>query len=211
MLTRYVAVLLCCGITSSLFGQEGLHTVFSNRTLAFNVGYGVPNLSTQMFLLLDGPQYVSLIRSWGPFHFRAEQSVSNKFGIGFSFNIAYMEASWKVAYYNNPSQVYNKYLRKTAFSFLLRSWIHFVPEHQFIDPYFSFGFGYRWNQAQYDDGGDPYDDGIAYSWAFPLAFEATLGFRYYITRNMAVYMETGIAKSIINFGLTLKFEREPIF
>lgn len=154
--------------------------------------------------------YNAFTKWWGPIHFRADQAVSNSFGIGISFNVAYMEAAWKTNYSSNPSKTYTKHLRVTAFSFLLRSWIHFVPNHPFIDPYFSFGFGYRWNDIQYNNGGDSYDDNaILYEFTFPLAFEASVGFRYYLTRNLALYMETGIAKSIINFGLTFKIERDP--
>ncbi len=210
MLNRYTILCICSLINFSVYSQDKLPSVFSNRTLAINLGYGVPNLSAKMFDLFNSLQYNAFTKSWGPIHFRAEQAVSNSFGIGISFNVAYVEASWKQSDPFNPSKSYSKNLQLTALSFLLRSWIHFVPNHPFIDPYFSFGFGYRWNDVKYNNGGDPYDDNIIISeFAFPLAFEAALGFRYYLTRNLALYIETGIAKSIINFGLTFKIERDP--
>ncbi|NPA34415.1 MAG: hypothetical protein GXO48_05750 [Chlorobi bacterium] len=211
MLNRYTILLLWWFVFFSASSEDDLPSVFSNRTLALSMGYGVPNLSAKMFDVFNSPQYNSLVRTWGPIHFRAEQAVSHWFGIGISFNIAYMEASWKESDPFNPSKTYSKHLQLTAMSFLLRSWIHFVPNHPFIDPYFSFGFGYRWNEIQYNNGGDPNDyNTIVYELAFPVAFEAALGFRYYLTRNLALYMETGIAKSIINIGFTFKIERDPM-
>ncbi len=193
------------------YSQDQLPQVFSNRTLTISLGYGVPNLTEKMFNLTILRQSNALTNSWGPLHLRSEQAVAEWFGIGVSVNIAYFRASWKTTDPFNPSTTYLKDLQVTSMSFLLRSWLHFVPRHPFIDPYFSFGFGYRWNEVQYNNGGDPYDDdALVYDFVFPMAFEAALGFRYYITRNLAIYAETGIAKSIINFGLTLKIERDPL-
>ena len=38
----------------------------------------------------------------------------------------------------------------------------------------------------------------------PLAFETTFGARYLVTKNLGVYAEFGLAKAMLQFGLTAK-------
>jgi predicted porin len=38
----------------------------------------------------------------------------------------------------------------------------------------------------------------------PIALEAVMGLHYYFSKNVAIYSELGIAKSIIQAGVTIK-------
>lgn len=173
---------------------------FEQDAIVLSAGYGFGNFGKFLFtktvdLAIDSLGIFVKSRALGPIYFKAEYGVRERFGIG--INVAYigMNASWdadpfsyKVGFNNTSIMVrFNKYwINKNNFDF-----------------YTGFGMGFRgiggWKIETKDA---PFK--IPIPNIFPFAFETTLGFRAYVTNNIAVYGEIGISKGFAQIGLTYK-------
>ena len=81
--------------------------------------------------------------------------------------------------------------------------IHFGVKEK-LDPYWGIAAGYR--IASYTQTStDPDYDFESFTSPLNVGFETTLGLRYYFTDNIGVYGEIGLAQSVLQLGLAVKF------
>ena len=65
--------------------------------------------------------------------------------------------------------------------------------------------GYRSGTWKFESTDPNGTNDLNISNSFPLGFETTIGARYYFTDNIGLYAETGLAKAVIQAGLSFKF------
>ena len=151
--------------------------------------------------------------SLGPLSFKYERAVSEKVGIGISVN--YLSNSFKITKTDlgtNSNITGNYNLNRTTFSILARMNLHFVEGEKF-DPYWGIGIGYRttnWKQEiSYSDetftDPNPEDFTPPIRIQFPFGFETVFGTRYFVGPNFALFGELGLAKAVLQVGVTGKF------
>lgn len=195
-------------------------------TLAFNAGkiilsfgYGYPNIDKwafdNYFLYNRNNTYKSM--GLGPFHFRAEYGLSNKIGIGISLNYNTYGGTWRENYASNnglgyiQQGTYNFNKKIYSLTGLIRFNYHVFTTKK-LDPYFAFGAGFKTIQKSFSSDAPDYvnsyydnnqnDYGIS---DLPAAFEAVAGMRYYFTPHIGIYSEIGIAKSLVQAGISIGF------
>jgi opacity protein-like surface antigen len=174
-------------------------TCFDQSTIAMSIGYGFPNWGKLLFTAFESEaEYTAT--GWGPVHFRGEFGLSKNVGIGISLNYTTFGAKWTTT--NNNVTYLNRFTYN-SFSVLGRLNLHFAVTDQ-LDPYFGVGAGYR--SGTYDlTSNDPAYDDYNYETIFPVGFETTLGLRYYFSEGIGMYVELGLAKSLIQGGLAVAF------
>jgi hypothetical protein len=192
------------------------HRIFQERKSYITAGYGFGIFFGWQGLNDNGYEGFSSSLT-GPVYGKYEYGVTEDFGIG--INLAYLEYKYSYLYnsWNSGSPVkYTEADTYTSFSALLRANWHFGNNDK-VDPYFGFGLGYRSATVKYTNN-DPGAPG-AYQgnyinfggiWgngnnAFPFGFETTFGIRVKFSEHISAYTEAGIAKSVVQFGLTSRF------
>ena len=143
----------------------------------------------------------------GPFHAKFEYGVSEKMGVG--LNLAYGIHDLKYTYddfdVNGDPVKYTETTKYTTWSALMRLNWHFGDIEHF-DPYWGIGVGYRsgnWKVTSNDPTGET--SATEVDEPIPFGFETTIGARYHFTDNFGAYMEVGLAKSIMQLGVTMRF------
>jgi opacity protein-like surface antigen len=170
-----------------------------------SVGYGVAGLSGTFFRdFFDGTDIVS--KNFGPIYFKYEYAVSEKLGIGVAVANVSNSYSTTGSYIDNNgiSRNYTEKLSRSNTSILARLNWHFGEDDNF-DPYFGFGMGYRFGGWEYTISDPAAGDNETVPAVIPFGFELTTGARYFFTDNFGIYGEVGLAKSIGQFGLSVKF------
>lgn len=148
----------------------------------------------------------------GPLFFKYENLVDKR--IGFGFNVAYMKNNINYNDINQNSMgqdyTYNADLSCVTFSVIARFNYHFM-DHDKIDPYIGLGIGYRnvkWAYSDNDQFGNTNSNeaNIALSTlpSSPFGGEMTFGMRFLPHPNIGLYVEAGIAKGVIQGGLSFQ-------
>lgn len=159
---------------------------FSNNAHIFSGGVG---LAMYQFSHNDR------ISSSSPvLNFKYEYGANEEFGFG--VNVATYEAAMNYTTYDEYTKEYQDDYYTTS-SFLFRINYHPVVNEK-TDFYFGAGIGYRY--AQYNEYRNN-DVGAI----FPIGFELTAGFRYYPIKHIGLFTEVGLAKSLIQAGVVVKF------
>lgn len=173
---------------------------YEKGSVLFSGGYGFANLSKGAFNSVVDGFNDSLgtdinRRAFGPLYFKAEFGVGESTSIG--LNVAYigMAATW-------DEDTYNYKIARNNTSFLLRINQYWVHSNNF-DLYSGIGIGYRAGGWSFETDDPLFVDDFP-SLNIPLGFEATLGFRGYVTDNLAIYGELGISKGLAQVGVTYK-------
>lgn len=175
---------------------------FDAEQVSFSAGYGFPNLTRTAFNFIDG---VSNLESHviGPMYGKFEYAVTDV--IGFGVNVAYTYGN--VAYETSndmlDSIVYNTSFTYQSYSILGRLNFHF-GKSEMVDPYAGIGLGYRNANYNYHSD-DPDFDETDFNGILHFGVDLTLGARFYLTENLGVYGEVGLAKSPLQIGLIAKF------
>lgn len=170
---------------------------FEQGTIAISAGYGWPNLGKAVVTALISDSAINTKPTGvGPIHFRGEYGVSDKMGLGVSVNYI----SFGATYTELP---YNYSISRTSLSILARLNIHFGTTES-LDPYFGVAAGYKSATWRFTST-DPAYNGESVPGFTPFGFETTIGMRYYFSENFGIYTELGIAKSVIQAGLAVKF------
>ena len=189
-----ICLLVSTGFTSKLKAQ-----VFEEGKTNFAVGYGFGTFYGAVLSdYQDESNYESTVT--GPIYLKFESALSDKIGLG--INLAYAKYSLSYNYTDfSSSNIYTETDSYTTFSILARMNVHFGDFDRF-DPYWGVGVGYRSGKFDYKstdpDGYNSFDVNVN----FPFGFETTLGARYYFSDNIGMYLETGLAKSVLQVGLT---------
>lgn len=174
---------------------------------SFSAGYGLGTLNGAVIQFLSGYgiQSQSL---YGPYYAKYEKGITNH--LGFGINASLMRNDWLLnAGANVPGSV-NEMLggaqaevQRWSYSAVARLNYHFAKnKNSKLDPYFGAGLGYR--SANWSvQGNDEFNALTRVIPNTPLAFEFTLGARYYILPNVGVYAEFGGSKSLLQGGLIM--------
>ena len=178
---------------------------FEQGNILVSAGYGFANFSKALFKAGEGaPGYE--FKSFGPVFVKGEYAASDNVGIGINF--AYLGMNAKLNYEGIDSMgntaTYQAEIGHNGYSILGRVNFHFA-NGDMIDPYFGLGVGYRggnWSFSDTDPDGDY--SGIAAAGVFPFGFETTLGLRFYVIDMLGIYSEVGLAKGLVQVGLTYK-------
>ena len=181
---------------------------FDENTNTISAGYGFVTLLgtiSESFNSYNDLKYSSL----GPIYLKFEHAISDKVGMG--LNLAYATNKWEYRYdesstSTNGTTTTNQYTETTdrsTYSILVRMNFHFGESDKF-DPYAGFGVGYRnakWTEKSTSPNGT---SGVELKTSVPFGFEMTIGARYYFAEHFGVYLETGLAKSVVQAGLVVK-------
>jgi opacity protein-like surface antigen len=180
---------------SSVKGQN-----FNPGDITLSAGYGFPNLTKTAFNLAEGDNINSIFI--GPIYGKAEFAINETVGFGVNFAYAMGSATYQTQDNEIDSLFYNTNFKYTSYSVLARFNFHFGNSATF-DPYAGFGMGYRNANYRYS-GGDPDDVPNDINGFNHFGLDFTIGGRLYLTENIAVYGEVGIAKTPIQVGLVVK-------
>lgn len=179
-----------------------------------SIGIGTGNLVQEILrdAVSIGNDNSVTFTATGPLFFKYENMVDKR--IGFGLNLAYMKNNIN---YNDVNQdnmgqdyTYNADLSCVTFSAIARFNYHFM-DHDKVDPYIGLGVGFRDVKWSYSDN-DPFDTNnqneanIALSTlpSSPFGGDLTLGVRFLPHPNIGIYMEAGIAKGVIQGGLSFQ-------
>jgi len=194
------------GSTSTSLTRKGANNI--------SIGIGAGNIS-QDFLRESvniSNTATASFQAIGPLFFKYENMVDDK--IGFGLNVAYMKNTIDFVQSstnsNGQDYTYNADLSCATFSVLARFNYHFM-DHDKIDPYIGLGVGYRnvnWSYSDNDQFGNSASNeaNIALSSlpSSPFGADMTFGVRFLPHPNIGIYMEAGIAKGVIQGGLSFQ-------
>ncbi len=177
--------------------KEGGGSAFEQGCVVITAGYGWPNLGKAVIeaLISDSATNVKST-GLGPIHFKAEYGLSDGVGMGVSVNYI----NFGVSFFELP---YDYDYSRSSLSILARINFHFGTTDQ-LDPYFGVGAGYRQASWKFKSTDPNYQEESIPGFS-PFGFETTIGLRYYFTEGFGIYTEIGIAKSVIQGGLAVKF------
>lgn len=198
-------ILLSMVLVTGLMTSNNLKAQFEQGNSSVQVGYGFGNFISAVFKsyeIYDSFEFSSL----GPAFLKYEYAVSDKIGIGVnlayaSATVSYSDDFWFVSGTTTP---YQETIKWSTISVLARMNLHFGDSERF-DPYWGFGMGYRTASWKYEDNDPNWDNSISTKSLMPFGFETTVGARFYLTDNIGLYAETGLAKAIFQAGLSAKF------
>lgn len=142
--------------------------------------------------------------SLGPLYLKYEQMVSEELGLAVNVAYASSELSYTEDSYDLNNSIYEYKIERYTYSILARLNYYFGQDERF-DGYVGLGLGYRYAKWKYDTN-DPNVDRINFPNLFPFGFETTFGGRYMITKNIGIYAELGLAKSLMQAGVTIKLK-----
>ncbi|MBS3915670.1 MAG: outer membrane beta-barrel protein [Bacteroidetes bacterium] len=191
-------LLATCGILAATVSNA---QPFEKGNTVVSLGYGFGNLGSAIASTYkDEPGFKS--SNFGPIYVGVENMVSDKIGLGISFNYVGTTFSWTGDDSMGTGNYTYKWKRNT-WSALLRTNVHFGESDKF-DPYIGIGIGYRTAKNEYTST-DPTFTPVSTKTLIPLGFEAVFGARFYATENINIFAEVGIAKAPIKFGVGYKF------
>lgn len=173
----------------------------SINQVVFSAGYGFPSFTRTIFDFVDGTNVDTYVI--GPAYLKAELPVNDRVGFGVNFAYTTANATYVTQDGEIDSIFYNTSVDYTSYSILARVNFHFGAQDGKFDPYAGFGFGYR-NANYAVTGGDPDDQPNDFNGLIHFGMDVTIGTRYYITDNIGVYGEVGLAKSIMQAGLVIR-------
>lgn len=185
---------------------------FKKGVQIISTGYGIPGIGKRAFGDLDERYSEAKFGGIGPIFLRYEYAIGDKWGLGLvtRFATSKVEYPQKGPLYDdeqNPvagDSTYTYSQTFTSIGAMARGNLHFGTTYSW-DHYIGVGLGYGNSSYKVDLGGD--FGGVAFetSSTIPIAWEATIGTRYYFSDNVGAYAELGFSQSILNAGFTFKF------
>ena len=210
--TLVVAIILVWSSQTKVQAQA-----FEKDKNYFSFSYGFGAFYTAFFSSVEesikqsaGSDISISTSSLGPLSFKYERAVSDKVGLGLSVNYLSNTIKYTEQNVGNSGTATGNYnLNRTTLSILARMNLHFGDNDKF-DPYWGLGIGYRtvnWKQTvSYSDGSTPTDENDLPTFTvIPFGFETVFGARYFLGPNFALFGELGLAKSVLQLGVTGKF------
>lgn len=202
-----IKVRLLAFFVGSLFITQNISAqYFSLDSKHISAGYGLGNFVQSSLKLGEQNDYQFRYNGVGPFFLKYEYAVAEKMGVG--INVAYVQAQATYKYTNtyitDGSRLLEETLDWKSYSILLRFNMHF-GENEKVDPYWGIGAGYRtamWSGYN-NDPQQEYDNNQINN-PLNIGFETTFGCRFLLSDALGGYVEVGIAKAVLQFGLTYK-------
>ena len=204
--------LFAVSIVLALLSTNAFAQAFEEGTKVGAIGIGWPNIGKLLYaadFAGSGTDYKAT--GFGPLHGRFEFGLTDRFGLGVSINFVTYGAKWTDVngIYNSTTGLYttgNYEIKTTALAFLVRGNRHWDVNDK-VDIFSGFGIGYGSRKTTLTSN-DPNwidDNTTTYENLIPIAFEWTLGMRYYFNDNIGFYIEGGYAKDILQGGIVAKF------
>lgn len=171
-----------------------------------SIGHGFANLdgihSISRMTAANGNTESFKSSKVGTLSFKFEQALNEKQGLGVSINYYKQRFSYKDTFGSGlASSVQLKSGSTLAYSILARyNRIFAIKEQSHF--YFGIGLGYRVRQTR--EKFDVPGEAETVAKGLPLGFETTLGFRYFPLPAVGLYIETGLAKSLLQAGITIQ-------
>jgi hypothetical protein len=175
---------------------------FESDDMFFSGGFGFGNLLVTTFGAADlNSDLVEQRSTTGPLFFKFEQALSDNLGFGVNLALLSLKVDWTDPF--NPG--IHGTGRYTGWSALARINYHFKPG-KFFDPYLGFGMGYRSDKVveTSTDPQNPRFDSEVTDIPINLGMDLTFGFRMMFSENLGMYMETGMAKGVVQLGLSAR-------
>ena len=198
-----MAAVLVLGLSASTKKANAQDGAFGEGKIAISVGYGFPNLGKSLMKVYEDEVGYDAY-GLGPAHFKFEYGLSDKIGFGLTVNYVDFGAEFTHEGLDPITWAITTYQDKIGFSsisFLARMNIHFGTTEK-LDPYWGVGAGYRTGTWKFESTEPGYSLGT-YKTVIPFGFETTVGMRYYVVDPIALYIELGIAKSLLQAGITI--------
>jgi hypothetical protein len=186
---------------------NGLHAqIYPKGSVNVSAGYGAITYGNLFLNLVTNGLELKNVNTnlTGPIYLKGEYAVADNFTIGLNVNYSNTSATFTIDSINYVGK-YGGTLGLRSTSGLLRA-NYTIP---FAEDRAGFmiggGIGYRGFRASYADNDPrtPLDGGIALP--VPVTFEFTMGFRYYLTENVGLYVESGVTRSLLQGGVTVRF------
>lgn len=186
---------------NTTYGQEVGRKSIEKGGFVFSAGHGFITPGRRFINILGNHADVQST-SLGPFFGKAEYAISEHFSFGlnvahYRLKVWYSETDFRGVEYDTEYYCENT-------SILVRFNGHFYRDQDF-DFYFGVGMGGRFGTWRFEselDGEELID--ISDIWAVPIGFDGTVGMRYHILDNFGLYLEGGLAKSMIQLGAIVR-------
>jgi hypothetical protein len=195
-------ITLITALISSANSRAGGGDAFEQGKIIISAGYGF-STSGAYFRSLEKESNYSA-KFLGPIAGKFEYGASDKVGIGISFNYRSFDVNYSQYGTVDTVSLYTSGYKGKQFSVLARINTHFGTTDK-LDFYWGLGIGYRGGNRTFYTTDPQGTDSFSFKTLIPLGFETTLGVRYFFTDNIGVYVEAGLAKSLVQGGLAVKF------
>ncbi len=194
-----------CFETVNLHGQ-----VTEEDDIVISAGYGFPNLLANYsfdffwtsfgFDVSNYEGYADYNTSaFGPIFFKSEFMANDQLGVALSAAYSYRQFEFTDTYFVDYVYVdCHHNISFMAYSVLIRV-NRYIDISDKIELYFGTGLGYRASTTMEKSNCLYYSDYDLDQ--FPVAFEEIVGLRYYITENIGLYAEAGLAKAPFQIGI----------
>jgi outer membrane protein W len=161
-----------------------------------SIAYGVPSIIRTFLKLKTNRDKITIV-GFGPLMFKADYMFLNKWSIGLNGAYNFSRISWMDGGYDTALHHIRDYeygIEAEEISASLRGNYHFKRTKK-IDAYVGLGLGYgRVTLGTYTLA--PVNQfSVGYRIPRPLAFEGTVGCRYYFIKHMALFVDLGLGKS----------------
>lgn len=175
--------------------QKGIHLL--------TLGYGVPNYGGQPFSDLK-ERYLDDYKQggYGPIFLKYDYAFAHKWSIGFTGRFTNTSVDYPVED-GDSTTTYTQ--SRMSIAGMVRGNYHFGTTRRW-DPYVGAGVGYGLSIFNLDAGDSENPEGTLPSGPSPIALEATIGARFFITPKFAAYAEVGYSQSLANFGFSFKLK-----
>lgn len=176
---------------------------FNEGAMIFTVGYGVPNVYKWIFSSYKLIHTEAEVKGMGPFHAKFEYGLADKIGVGLNIDFATASIEWAdIATKFGDTNHYNTGFKGNGIAVSVRGNWHFYSTKK-LDTYAGINFGYDFGAMKfYSD--DPNLVALLPDLSFPFVIGLTVGMRYYVSPNFAIYAELGYSKSLAQFGVSYK-------
>lgn len=181
--------------------MDSTHT-FKNGKVFITGGYGVGAFSGAVTSIISAVPGYS-VNTLGPIYGKCEFAVSDNVGLG--FQVAYLKNN---IMYQLQEPFNGKFIDARidhiTMSYLVRFNYHFSVKHPRFDPYFGLATGYRTAKYNISYSDPTYTGRTSFKGIIPIGFELTTGCRFMFTKSVGAYVELGLAKSVLQGGLTIR-------
>lgn len=173
-----------------------------------SIGAGAPNMAVSFFNIYDTKKNFQ-IEGKGPYHFKYEYKVANFLGLGLNINNASYKVTYTDDFFDTSKGVImpnNITISNNNTAFNLRANLHFIniEKNEFIDAYWGFGLGLKFGGLKVSSSYQGANPSIKLPNISKIGIESTLGVRFMPIKNIGIYAEVGLAKSIIQGGITFR-------
>ncbi len=173
-----------------------------------SIGVGAPNMAVSFFNIYDTKMNFK-VEGKGPYHFKYEYRLNNFLGFGMNVNNASYKVTYTEDFFDTSLGKFmpnNITISNNNTAFNLRGNLHFInPEkNEFIDVYWGFGLGLKFGGLKVSSSYQGANPSIKLPNISKIGLESTLGIRYSPIKNISIYSEIGLAKSIFQGGITFR-------